>query len=109
MNGFELKYNNQVITASIENGVTSIFIDKIDGGVRLVFRGLDSHIKKHLTWFESRVIENDKITIKVVKANQVAEAIKSEASKMNSLKDKLNEYNGIKNYLEKEGLIIIEE
>lgn len=110
MKGFELKYNDEIITASIKSGVTSIFIGKVDDTIHLAFRGLDNKINQHVTWFESIVNENDEIRIKVVDVYQVAEVIKSEPNKRNSsFESKLIEYRSVKKYLEKEGLIKKEE
>lgn len=109
MKGFELIYNDQIVTASIESGVTSVFLSKIEDSIRLNFQGLDNNTNQHITWFESTVNENDKIKIKVVNVNQVAKIIKSEPNKRNSLENKLIEYKGMKSYLEKEGLIEKEE
>lgn len=109
MKGFELIHNDQIVTASIENGVTSILLSKINNNIHLYFRGLDSDTNRHLTWLKSIVKERDIITINVIDVNQAAEVIESKLSKRNSLENKLIEYKGLKKYLEKEGLIKKEE
>lgn len=105
MTGFELKYNDKITTASLEDGVVSVFLSKENETIHLNFLGLDNKINQHVTWFESIVNENDEIKIKIVEVNQVAKIIKSESHKVDSLENKLIEYKGMKNYLEKEGLI----
>ncbi|HHX37927.1 MAG TPA: hypothetical protein GX717_08105 [Clostridiaceae bacterium] len=109
MKGFELIYNNQIVTASIERGVISIILSKIDDAIRVDFVGLDSNTNQHLTWFKSTVNESDKIAIKVIDVNQVAEVIEFKPNSRDSFENKLIEYKGLKKYLEKEGLIKKEE
>ena len=92
MKGFELIHNDQIVTASIENGVTSILLSKINNNIHLYFRGLDSDTNRHLTWLKSIVKERDIITINVIDVNQAAEVIESKLSKRNSLENKLIEY-----------------
>lgn len=105
MKGFELEYNNQKIAAGINDGVTTIFISKAENDIRLTFGGLDNDINQHVTWFESQLNYNDKVRIKAVEINQVAEVIKSKPNEDRSDKSKLAEYRSLKRYLEKEGLI----
>lgn len=105
MKGFELEYNNQKIAAGINDGVTTIFISKAENDIRLTFGGLDNDINQHVTWFESQLNYNDKVRIKAVEINQVAEVIKSKPNEDRSEKSKLAEYRSLKRYLEKEGLI----
>lgn len=105
MKGFELKYNDKVITASIENGVTSIFLSKVEDDIRLDFGGLDCCNNQHVTWFQSIIHEGDEMKIKIVDVTKVADVIKSKPRKKDSLENKLIEYRGIKKYLEKEGII----
>ncbi len=109
MKGFELIYNDQIVTASIERGVISIILSKNDDAIQVKFGGLDSNTSQYLTWFKSAVNEDDKISIKVIDVNQVAAVIESKPNNRNSLENKIIEYTGLKKYLEKEGLIKKEE
>ena len=106
MIGLELKLNDQTVVASIENGVTSIFLSKIDDVIRLDFRGTDNHKNQHVTWSESCVNEDDQIKIKVVTVDKVTDVLYSYVEEVDSWHNKLIEYNAIKEYLEKEGLIL---
>jgi|AGTN01.1.fsa_nt_gi hypothetical protein len=106
MVGFELKYNDQTITASIEDGVTTICLSKTkDSHIQLNFSGLNNPISQHITWVGTDLQKGDEIKIKVMDVTKVTDIIKSEPVSHNSLQDKLIEYQGMKKYLEKEGLI----
>lgn len=97
MKGFELKYNDRTVVASVENGVTSIILSK-----HLHFGGLDTDANQHINWFESIVNNGDEIRVKVVDVKESSEIIQIRSRVP---KDKLDEYNRLKKYLEKEGII----
>lgn len=105
MEGFELKHNRQITKGSVENGVISISLFQQEGTVHLRFGGLDVNLKQHLTWFESTVEEGDDISIKAVNIEASSPIIKVIPEKEETLEDKIDEYNRLKRYLEKEGII----
>lgn len=105
MTGFELKHNGQITKGAVENGVTSISLFQHKEVIHLAFGGLDVDLKQHLTWLESIVEERDDISIKVVNIDESSSIIKVIPENKGMLEDKIDEYNRLKRYLEKEGIL----
>lgn len=105
MTGFELKHNGQITKGSVENGVISISLFQQKGVVHLAFGGLDANLKQHVTWLESIAGENDEISIKVIDIEESSTIIKVIPENEETLEDKIDEYNRLKRYLEKEGIL----
>lgn len=105
MIGFELNHNGRITKGTVEKGVTTIFLSQHNGVVHLAFRGLDADLQQHLIWLESTAEENDNIFIKVVNIEKPSKVIKVMPENKGTVEDKINEYNMLKCYLEKEGLL----
>lgn len=105
MTGFELKHNGQTTKGAVKNGVMSISLFQHKGSAHLAFGGFDSDLKQHLNWFESVARESGDISIKVVNVEEASAAIRVIPEKEETLEDKIDEYNRLKRYLEKEGIL----
>lgn len=105
MTGFELKHNGQITTGAVVNGVTSISLFQHKGVIHLAFGGLDTDLKQHLTWLESIAGESDDISVKVVNVEEPSAVIQVIPENEGMPEDKIDEYNRLKCYLEKEGIL----
>ena len=105
MNGFKLQYKKQTLAASIENGTTSITMAKASECIHLDFRGFDRDSNQHITWLKAELSENETVKIEVVEVDKSADILFSEPNTIDSLERKLWQYNGMRKYLEREGLI----
>lgn len=105
MIGFELKCNGSITKGAVERGVTTVFLFQQNEVIYLNFRGLDADLQQHISWLESIVKENDNIFIKVVNIEKPSKVIKARAENKETTENTINEYNKLKRYLEKEGIL----
>ncbi|WP_296623392.1 hypothetical protein [Marivirga sp.] len=111
MIGFELSINGIKKQAVLENGVTSIIINRIitkeKDEINLDFVGFDSETNESIKFHKRSLKLNDKITITVkdISSNSKPEKIKKIDPNQTILEGKLKAYKNLKEELTNEGLI----
>ena len=110
MIGFELKINEEEISASIPEGVLSLIITKVtndhESSINLDFTGMDTKNGKYVDWNSTKLKEGDELTLKIKNIEKVSSPIK--IRKIDNQYDKeqrLKNFYSLKKSLEKEGLI----
>ena len=102
MLGFEISFNEEVIRASIDNGLMEIIF--MGGGLgrkdSLLIWGLTSFHK--VKWYSANV-ECDKITVRIIDVNHNSESTRESRFKNDG--EMLQRYYELKQELEREGLL----
>ncbi|MGM0580194.1 MAG: hypothetical protein ACQETL_05915 [Bacteroidota bacterium] len=111
MIGFELNINGIKKQAILENGITSIIIDRIitkeKNEINLSFTGFNHRTNESLIFHESSLkIGNEiNILIKEVSSNSKPQTVKKIEPNESIIEGKLKAYKNLKAELTKEGLI----
>jgi hypothetical protein len=100
MKGFEIKFNNETIYASIDN-LHIIISDSKESSFYV--GGIDKNKSEHVGWYFGYMDDIDTIKVKVVEVEQNSE-IKDSHSTSNEVYA-LMEYQHLQKRLKKEGLI----
>ncbi|MDR2424705.1 MAG: hypothetical protein LBD59_08280 [Prevotellaceae bacterium] len=108
MLGFEVKFNGQLIHASIgDEGVLPVIMSCChkcfrpeDNGTHLYIGGLDNF--NRIRWFYGNIDEVEQVSIKVIDVQQNSPLSSCEPQNRSKL---LKEYEKLKKELQKEGLI----
>jgi hypothetical protein len=78
MTGFEVHIDDQVIYASLENGVLPVIFSHVKGGragdgTALSIGGSKRHSFEHTKWFSKKINDVKKVVIKVVDVKENSE------------------------------------
>jgi hypothetical protein len=100
MTGFEIRFKDKIIYASVDKGVisTHVFYDE---DLYLYIGGINSESAEHIKWYSGNIDDTDDITVKVVDVKQSSEPVGS----ISEDEWYLSDYNRLKQKLQKEGMI----
>ncbi|WP_140938498.1 hypothetical protein [Sphingobacterium lumbrici] len=101
MKGFEITINDTLINVGVDKGMILVILhNDLKGGISV--SGIDDSSGRNLDWGRIQLKVGDKIKITTCDIDSRAKIEKEEIRSKSAL---LMEYNGIKEYLVKEGLL----
>ncbi|GIV36407.1 MAG: hypothetical protein KatS3mg032_0786 [Cyclobacteriaceae bacterium] len=111
MIGFELTINNVKKSASLNNGIISIILNRVKlperDEIDIRFTGLDMNTQERIDWLTANITKNDKVIIEIkdIEENSTPQSIKKQDEENLILDGKLRAYKALKKELEIKGLI----